>query len=113
MRRRDVVRLAAAAAALPATRPWELRAQPTRIRLIGFLGATSYPAVSGTLLPALRRGLAQTGFSEGRNVAIEYVRAEGRYERLPALAAGLVARPLDVIIAAGGTVAALAARRCG
>jgi len=60
MRRRDVVRLAAAAAALPATRPWELRAQPTRIRLIGFLGATSLPAVSGTLLPALRRGVEQT-----------------------------------------------------
>jgi putative ABC transport system substrate-binding protein len=79
-----------------------LRAQQKAVPVIGYLGNTS----AGTAAPfvaALRQGLRETGYVEGQNVTIEYRWAEGRYDRLPALAADLVARKVDVIVASAGT----------
>ena len=90
MRRRDVIILITGAAAA-----WPLGAsgQQSELPVVGYLGATS----EGRGLPAFRRGLNEAGFVEGRNVAIEYRWARGEYDRLPALAADLVARRVTVI----------------
>jgi len=77
--------------------------------VIGYLGAGS-PAAFASRVSAFREGLGQTGYVEGRNVAIEFRWAEGHHERLPALAADLVARQVTVIVAPGGAPAALAAK---
>jgi putative tryptophan/tyrosine transport system substrate-binding protein len=77
--------------------------------VIGFLGAGS--AKSDALrVTAVREGLIEAGYAEGRNVAFEYRWAEDQYERLPALAAELVRREVAVIIAAGGITSAIAAK---
>ena len=78
--------------------------------MIGFLAAASSRTLSPVLLPAFRRGLEELGFIEGRNVVVEYVWADGLYDRLPPLAAELVRRRVDVIVAAGGSIAALVAK---
>ena len=77
--------------------------------VIGYLGAGS-PAAFASRVNAFREGLGETGYVEGRNIAIEFRWAEGRHERLPALAADLVARQVTVIVAPGGAPAALAAK---
>src|SRR5712691_13191722 len=77
--------------------------------VIGFLSSTS-PMPTGPFLAAVRQGLSETGYVEGQNLAIEYRGAEGHYDRLPALAADLVGRKVDVIVAVGGTPTALAAK---
>ena len=59
---------------------------------------------------AFRQGLSETGYVEGQNVAIEYRWAEGRYDRLPAMAADFVDRKVDLIVAGGGLPSALAAK---
>ncbi len=83
-----------------------LTQQPTT-PVIGFLTTTKpYPP----LINELRSGLVETGYYEGQNVSIEYTWAEGHYDRLPALAAELVRRRVDVIVAAGGTNAGMAAK---
>jgi putative tryptophan/tyrosine transport system substrate-binding protein len=87
--------------------PLAARAQQKRVLVIGYL-------VSGPLSPsgpgvaAFRQGLGDSGYVEGQNVAIEYRWAEGHYDRLPAFAADLVARKVDLIVT-GGPAATLAA----
>ena len=80
-----------------------------QLPVIGILSSRS-PATDALLLAVIRQGLNDTGFVEGRNVAIEYRWAEGKYERLAALAADLVGRKVAVIVTIGGDVAALAAK---
>jgi putative ABC transport system substrate-binding protein len=102
MRRREVITLLGGAAAWPLT----ARAQHATLPVIGFLGAES-PELWTDRMPPFHHGLGQAGFVEGRNVAIEYRWAQGRNDRLPALAAELIDRRLSVIAAPTSTPAAL------
>src|ERR1700749_4910272 len=74
------------------------RAQHKAMTTIGFLGAAS-PGPSAPNLAAFRQGLSETGYVEGQNLVIEYRWAEDHYDRLPALAADLVGRKVDLILA--------------
>jgi len=77
--------------------------------VIGFMSARSAEE-SGHLLEAFRRGLKEGGFVEGQNVAVEFRWAGGDYDRLPALAADLVSRRVNVITAGGGDPSPIAAK---
>ena len=89
MRRREFITLLGGAAAV-----WPLaaRAQQQALTLVGLLSGNQ---VDHRLFGAIRPGLKDTGYVEGRNVAIKYISADGRFDRLPALAAELVAIPLQ------------------
>jgi len=95
MKRRELLLLLGGAM----TAPRPLRAQQKAMPVIGFLSSAGEPE-PGSAAPnaaAFRQGLGETGYVEGQNVAIEYRGAEGRYDRLPALAADLVGHQVDVI----------------
>jgi putative ABC transport system substrate-binding protein len=99
MRRREFITLLGSVAASAICWPFAARAQQPAMPVIGFLNSRS-PNDSADSVAAFRRGLAEVGFVEAQNVAIEYRWAEGRYERLPAMAAGLVDRQVTAIAAA-------------
>jgi putative tryptophan/tyrosine transport system substrate-binding protein len=105
MRRREFITLLGAAAA-----GWSLAAgaQQQRMPMIGVLSSFTHTQ-SRPQIAEFRRGLFDNGFAEGQNVAIESLFADGRYDRLPALAAELTHRSVDLIFAAGPP-AALAAK---
>ena len=99
MKRREFIALiGGAAGGMAIGRPFALRAQQAATPVIGFLSARSSASLPH-LLDAFRQGLKETGYTEGRNLHIELRWAEGRYDRLPALAADLVDRKVDVIAA--------------
>lgn len=77
--------------------------------VLGYLGPEN-PDRFESRLTAFREGLSEAGYTEGRNVTIDYQWADGDYSRLPALAKGLASRPVNVIVAAGGAEVALAAK---
>jgi putative tryptophan/tyrosine transport system substrate-binding protein len=105
MRRRELMLLLGGAMTAART----LRAQQKALPVIGFLGLAS-PGPFAPFVAAFHQGPSETGYVEGQNVAIEYRWAEGRYDRLPALAADLVGRNVDMIAASGGTASARAAK---
>jgi len=90
--------------------PIAARAQQQSMPVIGFMSARS-PEDSAHLLAAFRRGLAEGGYFEGQNVSIEFRWARGQYDLLPAMAADLVSRRVNVLVAVGGDPSPRAAKR--
>jgi len=102
MRRRDLL-LACGAAIILSPRRGEGQQASTPV-----VGHLSSPVITPELVAAFRQGLRELGYLDGQNVLIEYRSAEGRYDRLPDLAADLVQRRVSVIVTTGGAVTALA-----
>src|SRR5712672_1273601 len=104
-RREFITLLGGAAAAWPLAARAQQRAMP----VVGLLSSRS-PAVDTPLIAVMVQGLNETGLVEGRDFAVDYRFAEGRYDRLASLAADLVHRQVGVIVAIGGEPAAMAAK---
>jgi putative tryptophan/tyrosine transport system substrate-binding protein len=108
MKRREFIRLLGGATVIwPAA---TAGAAQTAIPVVGFMSARA-PDESANLVAAFRQGLADTGFVDGQNVAIEFRWGLGNYDRLPALAADLVSRNVAVLVAVGGDGSALVAAK--
>src|SRR5437899_12956176 len=92
-----------------ATVAWPLwaHAQHPAMPVIGFLHPGS-PEANAKFVAGFRKGLAETGYAEGRNIAIEYRWGHGASGRLPELVADLISRPVAVIVTPGSVAAALA-----
>jgi len=105
IRRREFISLFGGAAAWPIA----AEAQQSKVPVVGFLVSASQARYTATLA-AVHKGLNEAGFVEKQNLLIEYRWADFQYERLPALAAELVERPVDAIFATGSVVSALAAK---
>src|SRR5258708_4158822 len=103
MKRREFITALGGAAAWPLTA--RAQQQPTGLPVIGFFSAGS-PGPFNDRIAAFRDGLRRAGFVEGRNVVIEFRWTESGYDQLPALAAELVNRRVDVLVTGNGTVAA-------
>jgi len=108
MRRRQFITLLGGAAI---AWPLAARAQQPASRTIGYLSPRSSDFEENVLLPAFRQGLSETGFLVGKNLRVEYRWAEGQYDRLPALAADLVANSVELIVTTGGPQPFRAVRR--
>jgi putative tryptophan/tyrosine transport system substrate-binding protein len=106
MRRREFITLVGSAAA---TSPFAARAQQPAMPVVGFLHSAA-PDTYARFVAAFQQGLRETGYIDGKNVAVEYGWAQGQYDRLPALAAEMIAHRVSVIAATGGDPAALAAK---
>jgi len=105
LRRRDFITLLGGSAA------WPLVAQAQQpMPVIGFLASGSEHGSPPGFVTAFRNGLVESGYVEGRDVQVEYRWAENQYDRLPALAAEFVRRPVSIIVASGGPAAAVAAK---
>jgi putative ABC transport system substrate-binding protein len=105
VRRRTFITLIGGAAAWPLS----MRAQQPAMSVIGYCSGRS-PVSDVPMLSAFRQGLNETAYVEGRNVAIEFRWAEGRYDRLPELVHDLVRRKVAVIVTSGGEATAQAAK---
>jgi putative tryptophan/tyrosine transport system substrate-binding protein len=105
MRRREFIAGLGTAAVWPAV----TRAQQAKVPVIGYLDSASL-TTSRDFVASVHRGLAEIGYVEGQNLAVEYRWAEDHYDRLPGLAADLVGRQVAVIVAPGSTPAAFAAK---
>ena len=102
-RRKFLAALGGAAAAWPLA----ARAQQSAMPVVAFLTGLQVPT---HLMDAFRRGLGETGYTDGHNVTLEHHSAGGQYDRFRAIAGDLVRRQVAVIFATGGTAAALAAK---
>jgi len=104
MRRREFITLLGGAAAWPRA----ARAQQAEPPMVGFVSAAAPDASYAT---ALRQGLAESGYADGRNVVVELRWAEGRFDRLPVLVSDLMQRRAAVIVTGGLTSALAVSRR--
>jgi len=107
MRRREFIAGLAGMATLPSA----ARAQQPKVPAVGLLSGVSFEGPYAVPVAAIRQGLQETGFVEGRNLTIEYRTADGQYDRLPELATDLVRSQVAVIVAIGASEPALAAAK--
>jgi putative ABC transport system substrate-binding protein len=110
--RMSLLRLASLLVAVVSLWPGPLRAQQQPGHpVVGFLTSGSIASLNKSWMEGFHRGLGESGFIDGLNVTVEFRAADDQYDRLPALAGELVQRQVGVIVAAGGPVSALAARK--